>query len=72
MRDLVLLIQAVIEGRYSWEHRQVQRKLLWIPLYKFTRLIGRFETPDGPWVFTRQGVEPPGAVAHKTYPPYRG
>jgi len=71
MRDLQRLIKAVIDGRYSWEHRQVQRKVLFIPLYRFTRLIGTFDTPDGPWVFYRQGGQPREAVAHKTYEPYR-
>jgi hypothetical protein len=71
LRELRELIAAVIAGRYEWEYRQVTRRLLFIPLYRFTRLVGTFHTADGPWIFTRQGSEPPGAVQHRTYAPYR-
>lgn len=71
VHELRQLIEAVIEGGYEWEHRQVKRRLLFIPLYSFTRLIGTFQTSDGPWVFTRQGMQPRGAVEHRSYAPYR-
>lgn len=69
-RELRQLIKAVIDGRYEWEHRQVKRRFLFIS-YSFTRLVGTFQTSDGPWVFTRQGMEPAGVTAHRSYAPYR-
>jgi hypothetical protein len=71
LRELRELIAAVIAGRYEWEYRQVTRRLLLIPLYRFTRLVGSFHTTDGPWIFTRQGSEPAGVVKHQTYARYR-
>ena len=71
LRELRELIAAVIAGRYEWEYRQVTRRLLSIPLYRFTRLVGTFHTTDGPWIFARQGSEPAGAVKHRSYAPYR-
>jgi hypothetical protein len=71
LRELRGLIAAVIAGRYEWEHRQVTRRLLFVPLYRFTRLVGTFHTTDGPWTFTRQGSEPPGVVERRSYAAYR-
>lgn len=71
LRELRQLVRAVIEGRYSWERRQITRRLFGFRLGAFTQLVGSFQTDDGPWVFTRQGAEPPGAVDSRTYEPYR-
>lgn len=70
LRELPQLIQAVLAGRYEWEHRQVTRHILFIPLYRFTQLRGTFHTSEGPWTFTRSGSEPRGAVEHRRYEPY--
>lgn len=70
LRELPQLIRAVISGRYEWRHRQVRGRFL-IFTYRHTQLVGTFLTAEVPWVFTRQGVEPEGAVQHKTYEPYR-
>lgn len=71
LRELRQLVRAVIAGRYEWRHRQVTRRILFIRLGPYTQLVGTFHTDDGPWVFTRQGAEPRGAVEHRTYEPYR-
>jgi hypothetical protein len=68
--ELRQLIRAVIAGRYEWEQRQVPRRFLFLRLGTFTRLVGTFHTDTGPWVFTRQGAEPLGAVQRGTYEPY--
>ena len=70
LKELRQLVRAVIAGRYEWEHRQVPRRLLFMRFGTFTQLVGTFHTDAGPWVFTRQGAEPRGAVARVTYEPY--
>jgi len=70
LRELPQLVEAVIEGRYEWRHRQVRHRLLrFLPPY--TQLVGTFHTTDGPWTFTRQGAEPAGAVDHHVCESYR-
>ncbi len=70
LRELRQLIRAVIAGRYEWEHRQVALRFLGLTLGTYTKLIGTFHTDDGPWVFTRSGGEPVGAITRRTYEPY--
>jgi hypothetical protein len=67
LAELRRLVRAVIAGRYEWEHRQVRRRFFF---GTFTQLVGTFHTDAGPWVFTRQGAEPSGAVKRRTYEPY--
>jgi hypothetical protein len=69
LRELRQLVQAVIEGRYEWEHRQVTKRVLFFR-YRYTELRGTFHTDEGPWVFTRMGGEPRGATQRRTYAPY--
>lgn len=70
LRELARLIRAVIAGRYEWRHRQVTRRFLFWRFGPFTQLVGTFRTEDGPWVFTREGFEPPGTRDSGTYEPY--
>ncbi len=71
LKELRQLVRAVIDGRYEWEYRQVTRRLLFLPLWTFTQLVGTFRTDTGPLVYARQGGEPRGAVDYRTYEPYR-
>lgn len=71
LAELRQLVRAVIAGRYEWEHRQVESRFLFLRLRPFTQLVGTFHTESGPWVFTREGGEPPGARERRTYEPYR-
>ena len=65
------LVTAVIAGNYEWRHRQVlARRFLGFRKVRETQLVGTFRTEDGPWIFTRQGTQPAGAVQHRTYEPY--
>lgn len=70
LEELRQLVRAVIAGRYEWEYRQVPRHFLLWKLGTVTRLVGTFHTDIGPWVFTRQGAEPLGAVERRTYESY--
>jgi hypothetical protein len=68
--DLRRLVAAVIAGNYEWEHRQQSYPRLFFGKRTMTQLVGTFHLDDGPWVFTRQGGEPPGATGGRTYAAY--
>jgi hypothetical protein len=71
LADLRALVEAVIDGRFEWRRRQVRRGFLFFRLPATTQFVGTFHTPDGPWVFTREGAaESRRGVEHRTYQPY--
>ncbi|MDQ3739674.1 MAG: hypothetical protein M3389_01900 [Actinomycetota bacterium] len=70
LRELRDLVEAVIAGRFSWRRRQVRRRFLFLRFGPTTQFVGTFDTPGGPWAFTREGLEPAGRAEHRTYEPY--